>query len=522
MDSPNEVTINVTVQSPDTITNGIPVSNGIKDSGLGVHAERNGASPVELTENGYATDDGGKNRRSWRRRHARSIEEGIRRETSTQLSSLFNAERLAPNPKKYFARVIAGLIHALADEVIGLEVDVDARRDTPLWNKHINAIQINFSRLGFQPLRMGGLHDAIQSLEDAIPVSEKDRMAEDLELSAVSTMDEAFERMDADNSGTLDQEEIAHALNMAASSQSDQQLLVRLASQLVSLYDVNGDGVVDREEYQFMVEDMAALREVQKEKQQKRDGVKKESSGGMFKSIKGLYQSVVGKDDNVTEIETPEAPKSLADAAKELGKDPALNVPGSGTIVFSDMKIDLRRLPFGAIPVVKSVSVKQPWHNRVGSRFFLIIAYQITPGGPLFLEPFTATMIGSFNKDDVMGSALLDAGFRRLVARALRRRVRSFRDIVDGALFVGRSWNMASKQAPVVEVPQLTSVEFDSRNRMVITGRARIQTSPDVPVIENAFKVRTKLGTRKNGRVIRLEQPELALVVECPKAWERK
>jgi hypothetical protein len=49
-----------------------------------------------------------------------------------------------------------------------------------------------------------------------------------------------------------------------------------------------------------------------------------------------------------------------------------------------------------------------------------------------------------------------------------------------------------------------------------------IRTSPDAPVIENAFKVRTKLGTRKDGQVIRLEQPELALVIECPQSWERK
>ena len=121
-----------------------------------------------------------------------------------------------------------------------------------------------------------------------------------------------------------------------------------------------------------------------------------------------------------------------------------------------------------------------------------------------------------------MGSNLLDLGLRRLVARALRLRVRSFRDVLDGAVFVGRSWNMASKMAPVVEVPRLTNVEFDSNDRLVMTGIARVQTSPDLPVVENAFKVRTRLGTGRNGRTIRLDQPELALVLECPKAWERK
>jgi hypothetical protein len=64
-----------------------------------------------------------------------------------------------------------------------------------------------------------------------------------------------------------------------------------------------------------------------------------------------------------------------------------------------------------------------------------------------------------------MGSFLLDSGLRRLVARALRVRVRSYRDVVDGALFFGR------KTAPVVELLGLSNAEFDSRGKMVITGR---------------------------------------------------
>jgi hypothetical protein len=132
------------------------------------------------------------------------------------------------------------------------------------------------------------------------------------------------------------------------------------------------------------------------------------------------------------------------------------------------------------------------------------------------------TLKGSFTREDILDSALLDDGLRRLVARALRRRVRSLRDLLDGAVFYGRTWNMASKQAPVVEVPKLTNIEFDAQDRMIITGRAKVRTSPDQPFVENSFKLRTKLGTRENGRVIRLEDPELALVLECPKAWERK
>jgi hypothetical protein len=116
----------------------------------------------------------------------------------------------------------------------------------------------------------------------------------------------------------------------------------------------------------------------------------------------------------------------------------------------------------------------------------------------------------------------LDAGLRQLVKRALRRRVRSLRDLFDGAVFYGRTWTMASDEAPFVEVPQLTNIEFDEDDRLILTGRARIRTSPDQPFIENSFKLRTRLGTRENGQFIRLQDPELAIGLECPKEWEEK
>jgi hypothetical protein len=149
----------------------------------------------------------------------------------------------------------------------------------------------------------------------------------------------------------------------------------------------------------------------------------------------------------------------------------------------------------------------------------LFLSFKITPGGPLILEPFTATISGSFNREDVLGSFLLDAGLRRLVARALKVRVRSFRDFVDGAYFFGRRWKMTSKTAPVVEVLGLSNVEFEN-DKMIITGRAKVRTSPDAPIVTNTFKVRTKIGTGKGGQTIRLVEPELAFVFECPKAWE--
>jgi len=80
---------------------------------------------------------------------------------------------------------------------------------------------------------------------------------------------------------------------------------------------------------------------------------------------------------------------------------------------------------------------------------------------------------------------------------------------------------MASVKAPLVELQEITDIEFDSKDRAIITGRARIRASPDQPVIENSFKLRTKLGTNNDGQIIGLSEPELALVLECPKVMER-
>jgi Ca2+-binding EF-hand superfamily protein len=98
--------------------------------------------------------------------------------------------------------------------------------------------------------------------------SSSSKDAEDeLGLSA----DEAFDRIDVDNSGFLDREELIQALTLAASTSNDKTLMLEdmenesnlpileeLASDLFELYDINGDGVVDRREYKTMVEDMAA------------------------------------------------------------------------------------------------------------------------------------------------------------------------------------------------------------------------------------------------------------------------
>jgi hypothetical protein len=421
-------------------------------------------------------------RRLWRRRHARTLEEGIRREKATELSDLLNRAQIDARPegRKYIERTLMGLINALAEEVEDLDIELRTKLKTPFWRKEVQEIRIHFSRLGFKPLRMGG-SDKYDRKGNAIL---KETFGDEEEgLSLVESADEAFDRIDKDKSGTLDQEEIAEALSMISELETDKSSLDELASELVSLYDVNSDGVVDREEYQQMVEDMAKLQSAPTDEE---DGKKSSPLKKVKDSVKYISKGISEKAAQVaaaaSRVETPEF-------------DP--NEREMGSVVLSDLNLDLRRLAFGGLPVVK----------------------RITPGGPLILEPFTATLRGSFTRDDVMGSFLLDMGLRLLVARAIRVRVRSFRDVVDGAYFFGRQWKIASKSAPVVQVLGLSNVEF-SGDKMILTGRARIRTSPDAPVVTNTFKVRTKIGTGNNGQTIGLREPELAFVFECPQAWE--
>jgi Ca2+-binding EF-hand superfamily protein len=536
-------------------------------------------------------------RNLWKRRHARTIEEGIRRErieptTTEQLLSTVLDETTqsedgavdGKGPKKkqrFAARTIAGLISALAEEATGLEVEVDARNDTPFWGKQIDAVKINFSRLGVKALRMGGLDEALRDVGEDLAPNEKESMADSLRQKAEqmyndsdfgegfavnNSIDEVFDRIDVDNSGALDEKELAGALSIASGLSADDEsdtsaeALSKLASKLVSIYDVNGDGVVDRKEYRKLVEDMAAVRDAQRTKERDREEKRQESlekKGGIhplkWAKIAGTLiprwaskdsHTVNNQEREITSASSIEKKsniqgKDLFDStnsqerdgvdfagARDISNDSSFIdtiSKGEGSIVFTDLKLDLRRLLFGAVPLLKRVSIPRAFvepmviHSLTHDYFL-----QITPGGPLILEPFTTTFKGSFSKEDILESGLLDDGLRRLVARALRRRVRSLRDLLDGAVFYGRTWNTASKQAPVVEVQKLTNIEFDSQDRMIITGRAKIRTSPDQPSVENSFKLRTRLGTRENGRYIRLEDPELALVLECPKAWERK
>lgn len=421
-------------------------------------------------------------RRLWRRRHARTLEEGIRREKATELSDLLNRAQIdvrRPEGRRYVERTLMGLINALAEEVEDLDIEFTTKAKTPFWRKEVKEIRINFSRLGFKPIRMGG-SDKYDRKGNAI-IKETTRDIDE-GLSLVESADEAFDRIDKDKSGTLDQGEIAEALSMISELETDKESIDVLASELVNLYDVNSDGVVDREEYQQMVEDMAKLRPNQVEVP--------ENNESPLKKVKDSVQSISkGISERAAQV-----------AAKASGSDTPDFDPNEremGSIILSDLNLDLRRLVFGGVPLVK----------------------RITPGGPLILEPFTATIRGSFTREDFMGSFLLDAGLRLLVARAIRVRLRSFRDVVDGAYFFGRKWTLKSKAAPAVQVLGLSNIEF-SGEKVILTGRARIRTSPDAPVVTNTFKVRTKFGTGNNGQIIGLREPELAFVFECPQAWE--
>jgi hypothetical protein len=441
----------------------------------------------------------------WRRRHARTLEEGIRREKTTRLSFLLSKAQIEARKergRRYVERTLMGLIHGLAEEVEDLDVELKTS-PSPIWRKEVNQVKINFSRLSFKPIRVGGMKKPKpkQQIENAPDIDH-------YELSLVKSADEAFDIIDADNSGTLDRGEIASALALVSALETDEKSLDELAAELVELYDLNGDGVVDREEYQRMVDDMARVQQERQEEAEKKAEKEEEdafsslrnSVGSTFKS---LSQDLTTKATEVKNKAAEVAAATTRAASATLGNKtreeaPVELVKTIGSIVMSDLKLDLRRVVFGGFPIIK----------------------HITPGGPLILEPFTTTLKCSFNREDVMGSFLLDAGLRLLVGRALRVRLRSFRDLTDGAYFFGRSWMMTSKSAPLVEVLGLSNVEFDKRDKMVITGRARVRTGPDAPVVTNTFKLRTKIGTGKKGQTIRLVEPELAFVFECPESWD--
>ncbi|CAJ1901698.1 unnamed protein product [Cylindrotheca closterium] len=485
---PPPVTLNETNHQKDVDTNVI-----------------NDGHNFELTTGDLTVAEAQTTRSLWSRRYARTLEEGIRRETASELNSLLSdaqIEARTSEGRRLVERTFMGLINALAEEHEDLDIDISTVADSPFWRKEVKELRINFSRLGFKPLRLGG--NEIQEGDD------------DRELSLIESADDAFDRIDKDNSGTLDQEELAEALSLISDITTDKDSVGDLASKLVGLYDFNGDGAVDREEYQQMVEDMAGLNSEVEEEEKILEVVNATKGDGplqaMSNSVKSISKGISNTAAQAAEKATQGISYTAAQAAEKATQvasavrrnktavpEPELPpVKEYGSLVLSNLKIDLRRLVFGGVPLVK----------------------KIAPGGPLILEPFSVTINGAFTREDVMGSFVLDAGLKLLVARTLRVRTRSFRDVVDGALFFGRKYRLNTKAAPLVEVLGLSNVEFDSNDKMVITGRAKIRSSPTAPIITQTFKLRTKVGTGRNGQNIKLVEPELAFVFECPKGIE--
>lgn len=272
------------------------------------------------------------------------------------------------------ARLITGLIMALAEEVEGLDVEVDADSDTPISEKAIRSVKIYFSRLGFRQLRMGGLDEAFSDPESSMSISERFAMARRF-FDRPETADEAFDRIDADNSGGLDEGELEEALRTASLIGGNggfrarsRGRLAELASRLVRLYDADGNGVVDRDEYQAMVEDMASLKEArQREATQRRAELRSVGSGeggekkrrwlsSVFRGRKGVSSgdnsTVAGEEEVVDVTDNKEFWGTIIDH-------------GEGSIVLEDLKLDLRRLLFGVIPGVKRVSPLHATHKHV-------------------------------------------------------------------------------------------------------------------------------------------------------------
>ena len=50
---------------------------------------------------------------------------------------------------QYVARTLTGFINALAEGAEGLEVEIESRPDTPVWDKHVDNVKVKFQRYVF-------------------------------------------------------------------------------------------------------------------------------------------------------------------------------------------------------------------------------------------------------------------------------------------------------------------------------------------------------------------------------------
>jgi hypothetical protein len=183
------------------------------------------------------------------------------------------------------------------------------------------------------------------------------------------TADEAFDKMDVDKSGSLDVWELAQALKTAALiggnrfGTRSRETLTELASRLVRMYDVDGDGVVDRQEYQTMVQDMAALRHarLREEGLEERGEPGPEERGARDVEVgrrRGWLSFVFGGRGEEASSDDSNTAAPIGDDAAGARDDEGIwdSVDdGEGSIVLEGLNVDLRRLLFGAIPGVKKV-----------------------------------------------------------------------------------------------------------------------------------------------------------------------
>lgn len=220
------------------------------------------------------------------------------------------------------------------------------------------------------------------------------------------TADEAFDAIDLDNSGALDEEELAQALKTAAVvggnnkiwSRSEESLKT-LAKRIIKLYDMNGDGAVDREEYRGMVADFSSLREARLDEEkrmvqtskndQKENGTeqgkeREKKWGRFFSSIfgDGNLDDISSSSDNISSVISKVDGGSTADGKNNIKSTERAELweamdQGEGSLVLEDLELDLRRLVFGAIPAVKRVRDTPPCLPYCGIRDHISVQHLI-------------------------------------------------------------------------------------------------------------------------------------------------
>jgi len=142
------------------------------------------------------------------------------------------------------------------------------------------------------------------------------------------------------------------------------------------MYDVDGDGVVDRQEYQTMVQDMAALRHARlREDWPEERGARDVEVGRR----RGWLSFVFGGrgDEALSDYSKTAAPvgDDAAGATDDEGIWDSVD-DGEGSIVVEGLNVDLRRLLFGAIPGVKKV--RHFVHEGMRSRSISLLSSSYT------------------------------------------------------------------------------------------------------------------------------------------------